>query len=83
MPGGLALSLEAEALQCDSHLPGNDSVILHSQPGLQAGKPGAEAQAPLQLQLAVCPFRVLLVLLITVPSFGSGSQTPVDLHSCM
>ena len=64
LPGALAISIEAEALQCDSHLPGNDAVILHSQPGLRAGKPGTVAQAPLQFQLEVCLSHVPVVALI-------------------
>ena len=49
------MCLRAGALQCESHLPGNDSVILHSQPGLREGKPGADMLAPLELHLEVCP----------------------------
>ena len=54
LPGALAISVKAEALQCDSHLPGKSAVILHSQSGVQAGRPGAHLQAPLLLQLEVC-----------------------------
>ena len=53
LPGALGVCIKAEALQCDSHLPANSSVILHSQPGMRAGKPGADSQAPLHLQLQV------------------------------
>ena len=62
MPRSLALCIGAEGLQCDSHLPGSHSVILHSQPGLRAGKPGADSHAALQLQLEVCLSHAMYVL---------------------
>ena len=54
LPRLLGVSLEAEGIQCDSHLPGASSVLLHSQPHPQTSKQAPRLQAPLHLQLQVC-----------------------------
>ena len=54
LPRLLDVSLAAEGIQCDSHLPGDSSVLLHSQPASQAAKQAPRLQAPLHLQLQVC-----------------------------
>jgi len=53
LPGALRVCLRADALQCDSHLPGSSSVVLHSQPCLQAGKQNARPEASLDLEIRV------------------------------
>ena len=54
LPRLLGVSLAAEGIQCDSHLPGTSSVLLHSQPASQTAKQASQLQAPLHLQLQVC-----------------------------
>lgn len=50
-PKALDMCVTADGLQCDCLLPGSQSVIIHSQPVLQTGKPGAPVQAPLHIQV--------------------------------
>ena len=50
-PKALDLCVTAVGLQCDCLLPGSQSVVLHSQPVLQTGRPGAHVQAPLHIQV--------------------------------
>ena len=54
LPRLLGVSVEAEGIQCYSHLPGTSSVLLHSQPASQTAKQASQLQAPLHLQLQVC-----------------------------
>ena len=54
LPRRLGVSLAAEGIQCDSHLPGTSSAWLHSQPVSKTAKQASQLQAPLHLQLQVC-----------------------------